>query len=118
VAGIKETRAAAQRLNIEVVEHPVTSVEELRERFKALGPKDADAYFYTPDAMATSQTQFIIDTANSKKLPTMMGQPSLVAQGALAGYGVDFNDVGHLSAKYVQRARRHQSGEPAYRVFQ
>jgi putative tryptophan/tyrosine transport system substrate-binding protein len=103
VAGIKETRAAALRLNIEIVEHPVTSVEELRERFKALGPKDGDAFFYTPDAMTTSQDQFIIDTANAKKLPTMFGQPSLVVQGALAGYGVDFIDVGHLSAKYVQR---------------
>jgi putative ABC transport system substrate-binding protein len=103
VAGIKEVREAARRLNIEIVERPVRSVEELRERFKALGPKDADAYFYTPDAMTTSQTQFVIDTANSKKLPTMMGQPGLVAQGALAGYGVDFNDIGHLSAKYVQR---------------
>jgi putative ABC transport system substrate-binding protein len=103
VVGIKETREAARRLNIEVVEHPVKSVEELRERLRALEPKDADAYFYTPDAMATSQTQFIIDTANSKKLPTMMGQPSLVAQGALAGYGVDFNDAGHMSARYVQR---------------
>jgi putative ABC transport system substrate-binding protein len=103
IAGIKETRAAAQRLNIEVVEQPVASVEELRERFKALGPEDADAYFYTPDAMTTTQIQFIVDTANSKKLPTMMGQPSLVVQGALAGYGVDFKDSGHLSAKYVQR---------------
>ena len=103
MAGIKEVREAARRLNIEIVERPVRSVEELRELFKALGPKDADAYFYTPDAMTASQTQFVIDTANSKKLPMMMGQPGLVARGALAGYGVDFNYIGHLSAKYVQR---------------
>jgi len=103
VAGIKAAREAARRLNIELVERPVASVEELREGLKALGPKDADAYFYTPDAMAVSQTQFIIDTANSKKLPTMLGQPGMATQGALAGYGVDFYDVGHLSAKYVQR---------------
>ena len=103
VVGIKVVREAARRLSIEMVEERVTSVEELRERFMALGAKDADAYFFTPDAMATSQIQFIVDTANSKKLPTMMGQPGLVAQGALAAYAVDFKDIGHLSAKYVQR---------------
>jgi putative ABC transport system substrate-binding protein len=27
----------------------------------------------------------------------------MATQGALAGYGVDFYDVGHLAAKYVQR---------------
>ncbi|HET7098017.1 MAG TPA: ABC transporter substrate-binding protein [Casimicrobiaceae bacterium] len=103
VAGIKITRGAARRLNIDVVERPVASVAELRESFKALGPKDADAYFYTPDAMVVSQTQFIIDTARAKKLATMVSQPDLVAKGALIGYGVNFRDIGQLSAKYVQR---------------
>jgi putative ABC transport system substrate-binding protein len=104
VMGIKLTREAARQLNIELVERPVTSVVEFRESFRALGPKDADAYFYTPDAMVTSQMQFIIDTARTKRLPTMLAEPSLVAQGALLGYGVNFYDVGRLSAKYVQRA--------------
>ena len=103
VAGVKITREAARRLNIDVVERPVASVAELRESFKALGPKDADAYFYTPDAMVVSQTQFIIDTARAKKLATMVSQPDLVAKGALIGYGVNFRDIGQLSAKYVQR---------------
>ena len=50
-----------------------------------------------------SQAQFIIDTARAKKLPTMFSVPSLAAQGALAGYGVSYHEVGRLSAKYVQR---------------
>ena len=100
---IKLTREAARRLNIDVVERPVRSVVELRESFKALAAKDADAYFYTPDAMVVSQTQFIIDTAREKRLPTMVSQPDLVAKGALIGYGVNFYDIGQLSAKYVQR---------------
>ncbi len=103
VMGIKMTREAARRLNIEVVERPVASVAELREGFRAFIPKDADAYFYTPDAMAVSQTQFIIDMARTKKLPTMLAEPGLVAQGALIAYGVNFVDVGRLSARYVQR---------------
>jgi putative ABC transport system substrate-binding protein len=50
-----------------------------------------------------SQTRFIMDIARAKKLPTMFGETSLVDQGALASYGVNFYDVGRLSAKYVQR---------------
>ena len=33
----------------------------------------------------------------------MVSQPDLVAKGALIGYGVNFYDIGQLSAKYVQR---------------
>ena len=82
----------------------MTSVAEFRESFRTLGPKDADAFFFTPDAMIVSQMQFIIDTARTKRLPTMLSEPSLVAQGALLGYGVNFYDVGRLAAKYVQRS--------------
>jgi putative ABC transport system substrate-binding protein len=100
---IKLTREAARRLNIEIVERSVSTVEELRTGFRALRPRDADAYFFTPDAMVASQMQFIIETARAKKLPTMVAEPALVAQGALIGYGVNFYDVGRLSAKYIQR---------------
>ena len=104
VNGIKLTREAARELNIELVERPVKSFVEFRESFRALGPKDADAYFYTPDAMIVSQTQFVIETARTKRLPTMLSEPSLVTQGALLAYGVNFYDVVRLAAKYVQRS--------------
>jgi putative ABC transport system substrate-binding protein len=70
---------------------------------QALKAQDADAYFYIADAMVLSQAQYIIDTARAKKLPTMFHEPGLAAQGALAGYGVSYYEVGRLSAKYVQR---------------
>jgi putative ABC transport system substrate-binding protein len=100
---IKSAREAARRLSVEIVERHVASVEELRLGLNALRAQEVDAYFYVNDAMVTSQAQFIIDVAKTKKLPTMFAEPSLVAQGALAGYGVSFYEVGRLSAKYVQR---------------
>jgi putative ABC transport system substrate-binding protein len=96
-------REAARQLKIELVERPVGSVADLRLGLKVLKTQEVDAYFYTQDAMVVSQSQFIIDTARSKKLPTMFGEVSAVAQGALASYGVSYYDVGRLSAKYVQR---------------
>jgi putative ABC transport system substrate-binding protein len=99
----KSAREAAQQLRIELLERHVASVEELRRVVKALKAQEADAYFYINDAMVSSEAQFIIDTARSKKLPTMFHEPSLVTQGALIGYGVSYYEVGRLSAKYVQR---------------
>lgn len=99
----KVAREAAWKLKIEIKERLVASVAELRHDFETLGPKDADAFFYVPDAMVTNQSKFIINTARAKKLPTMFTDPESVELGALAGYGVSFYDEGKLSAKYVQR---------------
>ena len=99
----KTAREAAQQLRIELIERHVASVEELRRGLNAFKAHEADAYFYTNDAMVSTQAQFIIDTARARKLPTMFHEPSYVNQGALIGYGVSYYEVGRLSAKYVQR---------------
>ena len=96
-------REEAKRLKLIFIERHVGSVEELRKALQALKPGEADAYFYTPDAMVLGQAQLIIETANAQKLPTMFHEQSLVAKGALASYGVSYYGVGRLSAKYVQR---------------
>src|SRR5258706_6605152 len=103
VRSVQAARQAARQLRIEIIERHVASVEELRLSVSALKAQDADAYFYTNDAMVASQAQFIIDTARTKRLPTMFQEPSLAARGALAGYGVSYYEVGRLSAQYVQR---------------
>jgi putative tryptophan/tyrosine transport system substrate-binding protein len=99
----KAAREVGRQLNIEIVERPVASVEELRPTMNALTAKDADAYFYVADAMVLSQAQYIIDAMRAKKLPTMFADYILVKQGALVAYGVSYYEVGRLSAKYVQR---------------
>ncbi len=93
----------AKRLGLKFVERHVASVEELRSVLKGLKPGEADAFFYTPDAMVGSQSQLIIDTANAKKLATMFQEQGLVVKGALASYGQSYYQLGRLSAKYVQK---------------
>lgn len=90
-------------MKIELVERHVTSVDELRRGVNALKIEEVDAYFYTNDAMVQSQAQFIIDTARAKRLPMMFGEQGLAVKGALVAYGVSYEEVGRLSAKYVQR---------------
>ena len=99
----KSGREEAKRLGLKFVERHVPSVEELRKALQALKTGEVDAYFYTSDAMVTSQAQLIIDTAKAKKLATMFHEQSLVTKGALASYGQNFHEVGRASAKYVQR---------------
>ena len=98
----KIARDAARQLKVQLVEQPVSSVDELRARLDALKPGEADALTYT-DAMVVSQEDMIIDVATKKKLPIIVGQRTSVAKGALASYGVSYYTNGRLAAKHVQR---------------
>jgi putative ABC transport system substrate-binding protein len=103
VAALRSARDAARLLQVEIVETQVTSVQDLRARVASFKAQDADAFFYINDAMVRSQAQVIVDTMRANKVPTMFSFPSIAAQGALAGYGVSFRDVGRSSARYVQK---------------
>ena len=96
-------RDGARHFGVKLIERHATSVEELKQRVGELKVKEADAYFSISDAIVTSQAQLVIDMANSKKLPSMFPDQSLVVMGGLASYGQNFHEVGRLSAKYVQK---------------
>jgi putative ABC transport system substrate-binding protein len=96
-------REEAQRLRIKFFEVHVTSIEELRNALQRLKTGEGDAYLNTADAMVISQTQLIIDSSKTKKLPTMFQEETLVAQGGLVSYGLSYHEAGRMSAKYVQR---------------
>jgi putative ABC transport system substrate-binding protein len=96
-------REAAHHFRVQLVERHASSVEELRRRLEAFKAGEADAYFYTTDAMVTSHAQLVIDMATSKRLPTMFPEQSLVAMAGLASYGQNFHEIGRLSAKYIQK---------------
>ena len=96
-------RDAARHLGIELLERRVSSVEELLVGLRALRPGEADAFLPVSDAMVLSQTPALVDVMKPKRLPTMIADLNLVAAGALAGYGVNYYEVGHLSAKHVMR---------------
>ncbi len=101
--GAALAREEAKRLGIKVIERQVKSPEELRKGLQALKAGEADALFYIADSMVIGQAQLIIDTAKAKKMPTMFQDESLVARGGLASYGQNYQEIGRLGAKYVQR---------------
>jgi ABC-type uncharacterized transport system substrate-binding protein len=99
----RSAREAGQKLQVEVVEQQVPSVEALRVAVRGLKAKQGDAYFFLSDAMVQSHAQLIIDAANALRLPTVAQDPGLAAKGALACYGVSYREVGREAATYVQR---------------
>lgn len=94
---------AARQLGITLIERRVASVDELRAGLRGLKPGEADALFVVSDARVVAQGQLVADEARSMRLPAMFQDPSLVARGGFAAYGIDYRGVGRLSAKYVQR---------------
>jgi ABC-type uncharacterized transport system substrate-binding protein len=100
---LKLARDAARHLKVNLVEHRVASIEELRAGLHALPPREVDAYFHVSDAMVTSQTPLVLEATMAKRLPTMFQDRQSVVQGGLASYGVDYYAVGRLSAKQVRR---------------
>ncbi len=101
--GATLAREEGKRLGIKLIESHVSSVADLQRELQKLKHEDADAFFFTPVPMVGSQSQLIIETAKTKKLPTMFQEQSLVASGALAGYGQNYREIGRLSARYVQQ---------------
>jgi putative ABC transport system substrate-binding protein len=99
----QSAREEAKRMGLKFIERHVNSVAELRKALQEFKAGEADAYFYTPDAMVVGQAQQIIDTAKAKKLATMFHEQSLVAKGALASYGQNYYEIGRVSAKYIQK---------------
>jgi ABC-type uncharacterized transport system substrate-binding protein len=99
----KLARQAAQPLGIELIERHAVSVEEFQARVRALRTGEVDGYLAVSDAIASSQAQLVIDTARSKRFPTMFDFISHAIRGGLASYGVSFHEMGRRSAKYVQR---------------
>jgi putative tryptophan/tyrosine transport system substrate-binding protein len=100
---LEEARSATRLLGIDLVDHPVASLADIRARLSLLGAAHADAYFFVSDSMVTSHGALIVETATAVKLPTMAYELELVAKGALAGYGLNYREVGRLTAKYVSR---------------
>ena len=96
-------REAAGQMRLELVERHVASVEDLQKALGALKAREVDAFLLVSDGMVISQAQLIIDTARTKRLPTMFLEGNLVVNGGLASYGISYHRAGRTSARYIQR---------------
>jgi putative ABC transport system substrate-binding protein len=97
-ANLSETREAAQKLNLSVVELPVTSVEDLRKTAVAIHRKSYDAIFSSADSVITEGIDALVRQAIKEKLPLMTSLLVNVQRGCLATYAADYNALGKQGA--------------------
>src|SRR5215211_6422968 len=102
-AGLDNARLAAEALGIELVLREVRSAADTRNALDAMKPGEADAFFFPNDAIVLSQSRAIIERATALGMATMAQNTGLGADGALAGYGLDYREEGKLAARYVLR---------------
>jgi putative ABC transport system substrate-binding protein len=99
----KLAREAAVQMGLRLIEHHYATVKELQAGIHALKAGDAEAFFAVADPEVDNQSRLIIDIANGWRLPTSFARQSFVLSGGFSSYSVSFQEVGRLSAKYVQR---------------
>jgi ABC-type uncharacterized transport system substrate-binding protein len=101
VRALAAAREAARAFAVELVERQVASPEAIRQELAALATARADVFFFVSDSTVIGQDQLIIDAANALRLPTMAYEWDLVVRGALAGYGINYRELGRGAARYV-----------------
>lgn len=96
------TEAAAAKLRVQVGDHGIKSLAELKATMGALQNQNGDALFHVPDDTVESGADFIFDVARQKKLPTMFNAESWAVRGAMAAYGPSYYEMGRQAARLVQ----------------
>ncbi|MFL5082716.1 MAG: ABC transporter substrate-binding protein [Microvirga sp.] len=106
VTGTKAVQVAsdvAPVLGLDFVARACRSPEEVLARISALASEQADAYFFVPDSLVLAHDQLLLDAASALRLPVMSDELDIVSRGALAGYGVNYRELGRQAGDYVVR---------------
>jgi putative ABC transport system substrate-binding protein len=90
-------------MNVQLVERPARSVEEMRAIAQTVKPQEFDAFFQISDSMIAAQAPVIIEAMREKRLATMFHETSFCDKGGLFCYGQNYREGGRLVVKFAQR---------------
>jgi putative tryptophan/tyrosine transport system substrate-binding protein len=85
-------RKAAAKLGLEFKEAAVSSTSEVQQAAKSL---DVDALYIPTDAHVVSALDTVVEVAESRQIPLIVGDGASVQNGGLATYGVDYKKLGY-----------------------
>lgn len=97
VSVIDNLKEYAQRNNITVVNATVTNSSEVQQAMNSLVGK-VDAIFSPIDNTIASAMPLVAQTANAAKIPVYVGADSMVKDGGLATYGINYTVLGKETA--------------------
>ena len=97
VSVIKNLKEYAQKNNLQVVEATVMNSSEVQQAVNSLLGK-ADVIFSPIDNTIASAMPLVTQTANKAKIPVYVGADSMVKDGGLATYGINYTILGKETA--------------------
>ena len=100
---LKEMRAAAQVLGIELQVLAVRTSGDFEETFKAIVRARPGALRVMGDRLFLHNRQRIIDFATTQRLPVIPGHPELVEAGGLMSFGASYPGMHRRAAYFVDR---------------
>jgi putative ABC transport system substrate-binding protein len=102
---VREVRAAARTLGLEIVAIEIRRDEDIAPAFESIKGKAEALYVITDPVMIVNQVQ-INSLATDARLPTLYGVRAYVASGGLMSYGASFPDLFRRAGDYVDRILR------------
>ena len=100
---LQSAQKAAARLQLEVVNHPVKTGDEIKYSLDNLQARNGEAILQTPDDLIESQANFLFDGAKKLKLATMFDQENWATKGSLATYGPNYTQMGRQAAEVIDK---------------
>ena len=91
----------AQKLEIQVLRHDVTTREEIEHVLRATPPGSVEAIYHVPSFFVSTHIDLLIQKAKQDKLPLIVHEDSMVDRGALVSYGGNSRLMGFQAAKLV-----------------
>lgn len=101
LVSIKDAEAFCKANNIEVVKKTGTNVSEIQTAADALVAAGVDAIFTPQDNTVMTAELAIYEKFTDAKIPHYTGADSFALNGAFMGYGVNYENLGTLTADMV-----------------
>ena len=95
-------KAACETNGLEYVEGSVSNSNEIQQVTQSLVGK-VDAFYIPTDNMLAAGLANVAMVANAAKIPTICGEDGMVVSGGLATYGINYYELGKLTAKQAVR---------------
>jgi putative ABC transport system substrate-binding protein len=100
---LREIGLAAGPLSVQLQSLDVFGPKDIETAFQSASKEGADAVLVLSIPVLLSQRRQLADIAVKNRLPAIYSQPQYVEAGGLMFYGVNFTDLDHRAATYVDK---------------
>ncbi len=101
-----QTRQAAKKLGLKVIEVQITGTQEIDEALKSVLSNNPDIFFTSGDTTVSSVIPSLAQKLRQKKIPYITNTPADIDSGVFMCLGADYYDVGLKAAEIATRIIR------------